>query len=571
MKIAAHRSLAVVGAVALALGVAGPAVAADPVPLDVQSATWDVWDVGGDYVTGGKNYSFDLQRDPTAFLGYGSPDYISLGIGNGVHNFGLQLWPVDGGSLAVGTYANALSVSDADHPGISFGGDGRGCSGYPRWFRILDIGYSAGSLTRIAVEFQSRCDDRLATARGLVTFNSDFPMPLRTSLDLTAQATATVREPVQVSGVLNSPNGPVPGATVTIERAGASSRRSVGTVVTDGQGRFTATDEFGSESATYAATYAGEGGLTGATGLRDVTFVRAIPTFTIKAPKTARRGESTQIKVSLAMLGEPVVDARVDLTVVTIDGHKQTRYLTDADGKVVVPYTFKVRGPTTFKALAPGSKTRERAHASVATEVERRPTTIKVRASSKLVNAGNSVRLSIELGPTGSNRDVIIWLRQPGREPFAKQKVRIPQGQPFTIVYKVSRPTRYDVTFAGDHRFDDATDRVTVDVRATVRMELANYKSYSGGYYRFRKDLYARVGTTPNRQGGCVAVVVEKWRKGDWRELSRNDCLVPQDQYLYVRYRGDRNSDARLRIRAEVKKTAHVRAGHSPWRYFTYA
>lgn len=71
--------------------------------------------------------------------------------------------------LEVGAFENATRwpFQDPDQPGLDFSGSGRGCNTSSGQFQVLDIAYApTGDIDRLAVKFEQRCENSLATLHG---------------------------------------------------------------------------------------------------------------------------------------------------------------------------------------------------------------------------------------------------------------------------------------------------------------------------------------------------------------------------------------------------------------------
>ena len=81
------------------------------------------------------------------------------------------------GSLAVGTYENARRWPfQSGSPGLDFSGDGRGCNQLSGRFVLRELARKAdGSIDRLAVDFEQRCENSTAPLFGEVRINSTVP------------------------------------------------------------------------------------------------------------------------------------------------------------------------------------------------------------------------------------------------------------------------------------------------------------------------------------------------------------------------------------------------------------
>jgi len=133
----------------------------------------------GDYVGQGvlqtftpADGTFILQPSPgsgAVQLSFSTSDYSSFWL--------LQFGPVTGQKLTRGEYEGAqqFPVQSPTKPGISISGDGRGCSSYGR-FLVSDVAFNTdGSIARLAIDFEQRCEEDTAALYGSVRYNSTVP------------------------------------------------------------------------------------------------------------------------------------------------------------------------------------------------------------------------------------------------------------------------------------------------------------------------------------------------------------------------------------------------------------
>jgi hypothetical protein len=136
---------------------------------------------------------------------------------------GPQGWHVDFAApgrapLAVGVYENAVRFpfENGTSPGVSLGGDGRGCNAIRGRFEVLDIAYAAdGTVQRFAADFAQRCvEGGMPALFGQVRWNSNIP--IYTEAELPAPfaffdqvdvplGSTIVSNTVQISGITSAP------------------------------------------------------------------------------------------------------------------------------------------------------------------------------------------------------------------------------------------------------------------------------------------------------------------------------------------------------------------------------
>jgi hypothetical protein len=136
----------------------------------------------GDYIGGGQERWF---TDADGSFAINSSFFVPFN-GGTVYFDGNQpvtWWDLDfrapdNDVLVPGFYPNAQRAAFADpgHPGIDFGGSGRGCNTITGEFTVLDIAFDgAGEPYRVAIDFVQHCEGFTPALRGKVRFNTGIP------------------------------------------------------------------------------------------------------------------------------------------------------------------------------------------------------------------------------------------------------------------------------------------------------------------------------------------------------------------------------------------------------------
>lgn len=127
----------------------------------------------GDYITGGKSYSYDTHNAIINFsrnFGGGVTASIS---GNTWWNFDSA--PPSGAVLTTGTYLNAqrYPFQSPNSPGLSLYGDGRGCNTLTGNFTVHQATFdSSGNPQSLDLTFEQHCEGGAPAARGEVLLNA---------------------------------------------------------------------------------------------------------------------------------------------------------------------------------------------------------------------------------------------------------------------------------------------------------------------------------------------------------------------------------------------------------------
>jgi len=127
----------------------------------------------GDYITGGKSYSYDTVNAIINFsrnFGGGVTASIS---GNTWWNFDSA--PPSGAAFTTGTYLNAqrFPFQSPSSPGLSLYGDGRGCNTLTGNFTVHQATFdSSGTPESLDLTFEQHCEGGAPAARGEVLLNA---------------------------------------------------------------------------------------------------------------------------------------------------------------------------------------------------------------------------------------------------------------------------------------------------------------------------------------------------------------------------------------------------------------
>ncbi|QGV78616.1 hypothetical protein [Streptomyces ficellus] len=184
-------------ALAMATGttglVAGPAAHAQPVTEGTFAFSGDE----GDWVSGGQSYAYSTASQDRLTI-TGSEDHRTVSVAvDGVNG---DWWHLDfsaptGKALAPGTYTDATRhpFNEAG-PGLSLGGNGRGCNTLTGTFTIAALEFGPqGYVKSFDATFEQHCEGGTTAARGEIHVNNPAPpaelgLGLAVALDGTANA-----------------------------------------------------------------------------------------------------------------------------------------------------------------------------------------------------------------------------------------------------------------------------------------------------------------------------------------------------------------------------------------------
>lgn len=134
----------------------------------------------GDYIGGGEEATF-TPADGTFVLNptYANGQVVSFNTPTYSHWWSLYFGAADGQVLVAGTYENAerFAFKSPGHPGIDFTGDGRGCNTIRGRFDLREIERdAAGTVVKLAIDFEQHCEGMGPGLFGQVRYNSDVPL-----------------------------------------------------------------------------------------------------------------------------------------------------------------------------------------------------------------------------------------------------------------------------------------------------------------------------------------------------------------------------------------------------------
>jgi opacity protein-like surface antigen len=125
----------------------------------------------GDYVGGGITKSYTGAT--TVFTLNGTTAGLTFGVSGQRDDWTVQLAPVAGEQLKVGTYddAQVAAFREPGHPGLDVYGDGRGCNRITGSFRITQlVANASGTVTALAATFEQHCEGGAPALKGTVHY-----------------------------------------------------------------------------------------------------------------------------------------------------------------------------------------------------------------------------------------------------------------------------------------------------------------------------------------------------------------------------------------------------------------
>jgi hypothetical protein len=124
----------------------------------------------GDFIGQGKTYAYD--KDELTLRRFGAGVQCQVG------EFGSWSLGFSAGqnkSLEAVEYRNAKRLPfSGESPGIELTGNGRGCNQISGEFRVWEIELRGNDVTRLAVDFVQRCEEKMPPLVGMFRYNSTF-------------------------------------------------------------------------------------------------------------------------------------------------------------------------------------------------------------------------------------------------------------------------------------------------------------------------------------------------------------------------------------------------------------
>jgi hypothetical protein len=157
----------------------------------------------GDYIGQGAEATY-TGTDGTFSVSpnYANGAYVTFIAPGYAHWWYLNLAAAGNVLLQPGAYENAQRwpFQAAGHPGLDFSGDGRGCNTLTGRFDVLEIVRdSAGTITRLAANWEQHCEGGQPALYGQIRYNSDVPLSRKS-------AHITLENPLNTRGCVEASN-----------------------------------------------------------------------------------------------------------------------------------------------------------------------------------------------------------------------------------------------------------------------------------------------------------------------------------------------------------------------------
>ena len=370
----------------------------------------------------------------------------------------------------------------------------------------------------------------------VLSFSS--PELTRSSLSMTAPASAWLAAPVSVTGKLALSTGPAASAAVTVTRTNPDhSVTSLPTAQTDPNGSFTINDTPPAVGAyTYTASYAGTATTAPAQATASVTVALNTATLTLAGPSTVVPGKGYSVTGKLAYgTGSPAAGTPVTVTRKNPNGSVTaiTGIKTDAGGAFTINDKQTALGTYAYSASYAGNATTGKATASFKVTIAKAAgplTLVTVPAPNALY--GTTVKVQAHLGPTYSNHTVSLYYQLAGtsvRRLIETAKVNS-SGYLIRNYTSATRNVIFTATFSGDAQYLARSVSVREGVAVRIVMTNGGYftsNTFNGTTYRVyhhTSPLTATVTVTPGKPGECVRLGVQELVDGTWVNNVTTGC-----------------------------------------------
>ncbi|MEV7729002.1 hypothetical protein AB0P15_30325 [Streptomyces sp. NPDC087917] len=139
----------------------------------------------GDYISGGRSYSYAADTDRIQVVGSAARGLVDVNVsGTNGDWWSISLAAPDGQQLKAGTYEGATRhpFNEGNAPGLNHDGNGRGCNQLTGSFTISKISWGPnGYVEALDVAYEQHCEGAPAALRGQVHIKNPAP-PVELSL-----------------------------------------------------------------------------------------------------------------------------------------------------------------------------------------------------------------------------------------------------------------------------------------------------------------------------------------------------------------------------------------------------
>lgn len=395
------------------------------------------------------------------------------------------------------------------------------------------------------------------------------------TFDLQAPSSAHVGDTLEVTGTLNTPDGPLSDAAVVIRVSTPSGWRDLGTVTTDATGWF-ATEDTPSVAGShcYSVAYAGDSRRLATSRSRCVGVTRWVTSLDVAA-------DATQVNLDdpVVLTGRLTSEAGpmsgVELAVSRADRFRGTVILptvvTGADGSFVVRDTPPNGGDVAYAVAYAGTARFDAASAKQTVGVTRPPRSLELTTDRSAYSYGQTAQIAVDL-VSSSDRSVQVYAQEAGRAQALVFFGVVPETG-LTLQHLMTRNTTFSVTIPEDGRALAASATAETTTRSGLTTKALGSYGTSGRYWLYRPSADPRFAAKvlPKRVGGCVHFQLQRHYSAGWRTVSTTPCVSTSDLGTATwKLTGTQATRTPYRVRPSYGADGWNAASTGAWVYFKF-
>jgi hypothetical protein len=260
--------------------------------------------------------------------------------------------------------------------------------------------------------------------------------------------------------------------------------------------------------------------------------------LTLARVPSAALGHAVALAGNLSLSGASLTGVpaapgtQVTLTRTVAGGTSTAKFTatTDAKGDFTLTDTPKASGAYTYTASYTGNAAITPARASTSVAIQK-PASLSMTTSAGTVGYGSTVKVTIHLGTTQSLRSVTLLAQTVGSRATRTLKTANVNSQGnLTLNVPLANSTTFTAKFAGDRLDLAAATTRTVSVAVKIAASLSGYYTsarLNGVAYRVyhhTATLKVPATVTPDKQGECVELQVQRYYSRSWHAVTTTGC-----------------------------------------------
>ena len=205
--------------------------------------------------------------------------------------------------------------------------------------------------------------------------------------------------------------------------------------------------------------------------------------------------------------------------------------------------------------------------------INRYATSLTIKASRSVQNAGRQVRITAHLGSPTTKRTITIYAR-----PYQRQRTAIASGAvdptsgDLSVSYTMSRRTRFAAYFSGDEKYRPTSAVVVVRARAVINEHLRGGYATDGAYrlYHESANPVLAVHMLPELDGVCLEFAAQRYYNGAWHRVAVGCVRTDSSGRAIGVLTGDHHQNQPYRVRARWAGTYAVLAKAGAWQLLKF-